>query len=264
MIGSGRSKEYTKPAIETATKLSGRKVGLTEALEILAKAGHNACIAVWKGWKEARKKAKAINFGFVFGMYENKFIQQAKTKYDWDCTWEEANDFRSAYFELYTGILPWHGRQKNLVKMDGEVRNLFGRVRRLPGVYSRDRDLRGEAERQAINSPVQGTIGDWKAAALVEIDERIPTSKARLIGEHHDALLGLVRPDAVDEVLPLIRQIMRRPRLFDLFKITTEVPMDSEIEIGPWGAGTAYKDPENENRTRPDKRPVKRLARVGG
>src|SRR5207248_594539 len=64
MIGSGRSKEYTKPAIDTANQLVGAKRGeltLTDAVEALAKFGHNKCIEIWKPWKEARKKAKAIN-----------------------------------------------------------------------------------------------------------------------------------------------------------------------------------------------------------
>jgi DNA polymerase I-like protein with 3'-5' exonuclease and polymerase domains len=253
MIGSGRAREYTEQTLKTAKELLSehmfgnfRKVthlDLTTALEVLKAAGHNLAIANWKGWKEARKKAKAINFGFIFGMYENKFIQQAKTKYDWDCTYDEAHDFRTAYFELYQGVIPWHNKQKTIVKIDGQVRNLFGRVRRLPGVYSSDRELRGEAERQAINSPVQGTIGDWKSAALVEIEETIPTSKLRIVGEHHDALLMIFRPQYRDEVLPRVRAIMRRPKLFDEFKISTVVPMESEIEIGNWGAGKTYEDP---------------------
>lgn len=252
MIGSGRSKEYTKPAILTARKATGHKnLTLTDAVDILSEIGHNGAIDIGKelkiNWKEARKKAKAINFGFIFGMYENKFIQQAKTKYDWDCSYEEAHDFRTAYFELYQGVIPWHEKQKRLCKLDGYVRNLFGRVRRLPGIYSRDKGLRMEAERQAINSPVQGTIGDWKAAALVEIEDTIPSNKLRLVGEHHDALLGIVRPEYRDEVLPRVRAIMRRPSLFDLFKINTVVPMESEIEIGNWGCGVSYEDPKNGN-----------------
>jgi DNA polymerase-1 len=244
MVGSGRSKEYTAPAIKTAKEISGYgKLSLTDSIEILSQKGHNTAIAVWKGWKEARKKAKAINFGFVFGMYENKFIQQAKTKYDWNCTFEEAQDFRSAYFELYRGIPPWHDRQKALVRTDGYVRNLFGRIRRLPGIYSTDKELRMECERQAINSPVQGTIGDWKTAALIEIEETIPTDELRIVGEHHDALLLIFRDEFRDSVLPRVRAIMRRPKLLETFKVKTAVPMESEIEIGPWGAGKAYRDP---------------------
>lgn len=244
MLGSGRSREYLEPAIRTAQELSGHaRLSLTDAIEILSAEGHNAAIAKWKGWKEARKKAKAINFGFVFGMYENKFIQQAKTKYDWDCTFEEARDFRTAYFELYRGIPPWHEKQKALVRADGSVRNLFGRLRRLPGIYSSDKELRMECERQAINSPVQGTIGDWKAAALIEIEATIPTNQLRIVGEHHDALLMIFRPEFRDEVLPRVRAIMKHPKLLDTFHIKPAIPMESEIEIGNWGAGKAYVDP---------------------
>lgn len=101
-----------------------------------------------------------------------------------------------------------------------------------------------ECERQAINSPVQGTIGDWKAAALVEIEETIPRSKLRIVGEHHDAILMIARPEYVNETLPQVRRIMRHPALLDVFKIKNAVPMDSEIEIGNWGAGKTYHDPE--------------------
>jgi DNA polymerase-1 len=244
MIGSGRSKEYYDIAVKTAKEIGGyAKLNLTDSIEILGKAGHAKAIEIWKPWKEGRKKAKAINFGFVFGMYENKFIQQAKTKYDWDCTFEEAHDFRGAYFELYSGIPPWHEKQKAFVRTDGYVRNLFGRMRRLPGIYSSDKELRMECERQAINSPVQGTIGDWKAAALIEIEETIPRNKLRIVGEHHDALLFIFRPEYRDEVLPKVRAIMKWPSLMNVFKIKTAVPMESEIEIGNWGAGKAYTDP---------------------
>ena len=147
---------------------------------------------------------------------------------------------REAFFELYRGIPSWHDKQKTLVRINGYVTNLFGRMRRLPGIYSSNRELRGEAERQAINSPVQGAIGDWKAAALIEIARTIDRNLLRIVGEHHDAILFIVREGAEDETLPQVRRIMRRPKLLDIFKIFPRVPMESEIELGPWGAGKSY------------------------
>ena len=244
MIGSGKTQEYTQQTLNTANELilgkRNEEITLSKAIEILADYGHETAISQWKGWKEARKKAKAINFGFIYGMYEKKFIENAKLKYDWDCTWEEAHDFRNAYFELYQGIPRWHERQKTLVKIDGYVTNLFGRKRRLPGINATDKLARMEAERQAINSPVQGTIGDWKAAAMIEIDETIPVDKLQIVGEHHDALLMIVRNGFEDEVLPKVRDVMRHPHLLDIFKIKMKVPMECEIEIGPWGAGKKW------------------------
>lgn len=242
MIGSGRAAMYTEPLFDTAYKLKKKRVHtIAEAVDILTEHGHDAAIAVWEGWKEARKKAKAINFGFIYGMYEKKFIENAKLKYDWDCSWDEAHDFRTAYFELYNGIPRWHERQKSLVKIDGYVTNLFGRKRRLPGIHASDKMARMEAERQAINSPVQGTIGEWKAAAMVEIDETIDVDKLQIVGEHHDALLMIVRNGFEDEVLPPVRDIMRHPSRLEVFNIKMRVPMESEIEIGPWGAGKKWK-----------------------
>jgi len=243
IVATGASSEYDKLAKSTAAQLSRSRSEprITEAVEILRSVGHDAAIAVDKVWKEARKRGKSINFGFVFGMYENKFIETCKTKYGYEPTWEEAHAFRQAYFELYQGVPKWHDKQKRLVKLYGEVSNLFGRVRRLPGIYSSDRALRSECERQAINSPVQGAIGDWKAAAMVEIDERIDRDELRIVGEHHDALLMIVRKGCEDRTLPTVRSIMRKPRLLETFKIDMKVPMESEIELGPWGAGKAYK-----------------------
>lgn len=243
IVATGASSEYDKLAKSTAAKLSRSRhePRIVQAVEILTASGHEASIAVDKTWKEARKRGKSINFGFVFGMYENKFIETCKTKYGYEPTWEEAHAFRQAYFELYQGVPRWHDKQKRLVKLYGEVTNLFGRVRRLPGIYSSDRSLRSECERQAINAPVQGAIGDWKAAAMVEIDERIDREELRIVGEHHDALLMIVRKGCEDRTLPTVRSIMRKPRLLETFKIDMKVPMESSIELGAWGNGKEYK-----------------------
>jgi len=244
MIGAGRT-DAAELAITTADQILPPILkNLTKALTVLDKYGHNVAIEIDKAWKEWRKKAKALNFGFVFGMYENKFIETAKTKYGWEPTWDEAHEFRQAYFELYRGVLPWHDKQKKLAHLNGYVRNLFGRLRRLPGISSHDRELRGEAERQSINSPVQGTIGDWKAAALIEIHQTMNPDKLRIVGEHHDAILFIVRADdkVKAEVLPKLQEIMRKPKLLDAFNIETVVPMDVEIAIGPWGDGITWRE----------------------
>lgn len=247
MIGAGHMPEYAKHAIETASTLRPLRMRrirtLQWALEALREAGIDKCVEVWKGWKEARTKAKRINFGFLYGMYENKFIEKAKVDYDWYCTWNQAHGFRQGFFELRPGLLDWHDRCKKLARLDGYVTNMFGRIRRLPAIHSTDKEARSEAERQAVNSPVQGTIGDWKSAGMVEINETIDKGQFRLCGEHHDALLGLVLKGQEDIVLPRVRQIMERPELLKTFKINMTVPMVADIAIGAWGAGRPYRDP---------------------
>lgn len=243
--------EWADLAVSTANSLTkarrGEEMSITEACEYLLEVGHDRCIEHNKLWKEGRKRAKAINFGFVYGMYEKKFILTAKTKYGWEPTWDEAHSCREGYFQLYLDLPRWHEKQRKLVRASGFVRNMFGRRRRLPGIYSRDKGLRMEAERQAINSPVQGTIGDWKAAVLIEVHETLDHEKLRLVGEHHDALLGLVRVGYEDEMLPRVIEIIRRPRLLKVFNVRIDIPMDGEIEVGPWGAGEPYVPPTLSN-----------------
>lgn len=244
-IETGASEEYVKPVLDTAREISGRSVHLADAIGILRNAGHDRAIKIWGGWKEARKKAKAINFGFLYGMFENKFIDTCKVKYGFEPTLKEAEDYKRGYFALYRGLPAWHGKQKKLVHLDGFVRSLSGRMRRLPGIISSDWSLVSECERQAINSPVQGVIGDIKAMAMVEIHETIPHSDLRLLGEHHDAILGIVREGpTMNPSLRKMKKIMQRPSLFDDFEIELSIPLETELELGPWGAGTTWHDPE--------------------
>lgn len=243
VVGSGGAGDYVERAKDTAWKLTHqKKLDLSKSLEILLKSGHSKATDIWDGWKEARKKGKAINFGFVFGMYENKFIETTKRDYGFEPTWDEAHLYRKGFFGLYTGLEPWHNRQKALCRLDGQVRNFAGRIRRLPGIHSSDREAKGEAERQSINAPVQGFIGDWKAAALVEIHETMPRDRIRLVGEHHDALLGIVREDSL-HLLGEVRRIMKDPAIIrEDLGVKLVVPMESEIEVGNWGAGKAWTD----------------------
>lgn len=241
-LSAGGVGEYARPLTETASELAGHKLEFPEAVELMMDAGHNTAISVWGGWKEGRKKAKAVNFGFIYGMYEKKFIQTAKVKYGWEPTYDEAHQARQAYFSLYSGIPRWHDKQKKLARIDGYVKNLAGRLRRLPGINGKDRSVRSEAERQAINSPIQGFIGDYKAMVMVEIHETIDHDKFRLVGEHHDAVLGIVREGCEDETLPQVLSILRKPSLLKDFKISLGIPMEGEVEVGPWGAGKEYHE----------------------
>lgn len=250
MIRTGASGDYVGYAYETGKELFQRNtkgrfgtLSLVDCLDLMEEAGHEICISIWKGWKEARKRAKAINFGFVYGMYEKKFIESAKLNYGWSPTMTEATDSRRGYFRLYRGLGPWHDRTKSLARIDGQVRSLSGRLRRLPGIASGDWTLKSEAERQAINSPVQGFIGDFKAMAMIEIHETIPHNDLIVCGEVHDSLLMRVRKGpALSKSLQKVHRIMKHPELMNTLGIELSVPIEADIEIGPWGAGKAWKN----------------------
>ena len=212
----------------------------SDCLDIMMKAGPKKCIKIEPRWYEARTRAKAINFGFIYGMYEKKFIQQARKDYDWEPSKAEAKNARRAYFRLYSQLENWHTRTKRLARSNSHVRCLTGRLRRLPGIHAKDRKVRAESERQAVNSGVQAMIGDYKVMLLIEIHQTFSRKKVRLVGEHHDSVLTLIKNEHIDECVPQMLKIAERPALMDTFKIKLSVPMEGEAELGPWGKGEKY------------------------
>ena len=225
---------------DTAEQLTGDYVPYSLALEYMLDAGPKTTIEAQPRWYEGRTRAKAINFGFIYGMHENKFIQQARKDYGWEPSKQEAKNSRRAYFRLYSRLEDWHSRTKRLARANGHVRCLTGRLRRLPGIHAKDRKVRSEAERQAVNSGVQAMIGDYKVMLLVEIHQTLSRKKVRLVGEHHDAVLAIVKNEYLDECVPQMLKIAERPKLMDTFKIKLSVPMEGEAELGPWGKGEKY------------------------
>ena len=233
--------EWTDLVFDTAEELTGRGgMSFSKCLDIMLKAGPEACTEINKKWKEGRFRAKAINFGFIYGMYPKKFIEQAKKDYGWEPSMAEAKNARHAYFRLYSRLEDWHTRTKRLAKTNGYVRCLTGRLRRLPGIQVRDKMVRMEAERQAVNSGVQAMIGDYKTMILIQIHETFPRSKVRLVGEHHDSVLTIVKNEYIDECVPQMIKIAERPKLMDTFKIKLSVPMEGEAQLGNWGKGEKY------------------------
>lgn len=192
--------------------------------------------------KEERKAAKAVNFGFLYGMGAPKLVIYAWENYGVRMTLRESQAFRRRYFEVYAALPKWHERQKRCVRAFGQVVSLSGRVRRLPGVNSTDKMISSEAERQGINSPVQGFgSGDLKAMAMVEVHETFTKDQVRIKGEVHDSILMWVRSDQVDQHLPIIKGIMESPRLLRDFEIRMTVPLIADFEVGPWGRGKTYQ-----------------------
>lgn len=190
--------------------------------------------------KEMRKRAKAVNFGFVYGMGAAKFRTYAKTKYEVDLPEEEAYEFRRKFFELYSDLPTWHERQRNFVNTHGYVRTPIGRKRRLPEIMSRDEGIRKEAERQAINSPVQGAASDINLFAAIRIAKTFP-GIVHIIATIHDAILMEIREDKVNEVLSQIKNLMEdREIIFETFGWEIEVPLEVEIKVGPWGLGEVF------------------------
>ena len=188
--------------------------------------------------KEVRKKlGKPVNFGFLYGMSPNKFISTAFSNYGAVFNQFEAKAARDAYFALYPKLLPWHAKQRRLVNKYGRVESPIGRIRNLPDIYSPDKGVRAEAERQAINSPVQGFASDMAVVAMIEINRifRERGIAANCLGLVHDAINYEVRDDFIDVALPIIKDTMEdTDRIYRLFGAHIDIPIVADVAIGGW------------------------------
>lgn len=187
---------------------------------------------------EIRKKAKAVNFGFVYGMGARKFQTYAKTSYGISVSESEAQATRKAYFDLFRGLQPWHQRQRSAAKRRGWVVSSIGRKRHLHDIESTNEDIRAEAERQAINSPVQSMASDMMLMAMIILQPQLDPTVARIISTVHDSILFEIREEAVDDLLPLIVQTMENLPLEEWFDCILTVPIITDVKIGDfWSEG---------------------------
>lgn len=186
--------------------------------------------------KEERKMAKAVNFGFLYGMGAKKFRIYADEKYGVKVTDEEAKAYRNKFFRQYKGLLPWHERQRRLVRNYGHVVSPIGRVRHLPTILSSDEFVRAQAEREAINAPVQGLASDLTVLSMVLLNSRLDTNRAKIIGNVHDAVLFEVDNDYVATASEIIRDTMEHLPLKKYFGFEPTVPIKVDVKASDhWG-----------------------------
>lgn len=192
--------------------------------------------------KEERKRAKPVSFGYIYGMGAPKFVTYAFDNYGVETTLADAKKDRAGFFEDYPALLPWHERQRRLARKYHRVSSPIGRVRHLSDILSSDEKVRGEAERQAINSPVQSFASDLMLTGLITLHKRMDPQKARIIGTVHDSILFEVKDEYLKDYLPSIKETMEDMSLVKK-KFGTEVgvPVVVDIETGThWGEGTEW------------------------
>lgn len=191
--------------------------------------------------KEERKAAKAVNFGFLYGMGWRKFILTAWATYGLRVTEEEAVAFRKTFFNQFPLLLPWHAKQRRMAHQFGRVETPMGRVRHLPDIYSPDPGVVAEAERQAINSPVQAFASDMALLALVHTANKFRKYdiKAWPIGTVHDAVNFEVKAKDAHRAIPIIKRTMENLPLERLFGVAIDVPIIADCKLGTrWGSAT--------------------------
>ena len=143
-----------------------------------------------------RQGGKAGNFGLLYAMKPKGFVNYAWNTYGVELSLKEATEFHDAFFELYPGLLVWHKRYKELARNYLLVRNPLGRIRHLPLINSRNFKVRGQAERQSINSPIQSCLSDMMLLSMVLIDREYPD--LHMFGMTHDEFQCYVPEDEIE------------------------------------------------------------------
>lgn len=193
---------------------------------------------------DQRQKAKAVNFGFIFGQSAEGFQVYAYDEYDIEFTIEECYAFRESFFGRPDGyyMLPaLHERLIGEARKNGFVQHPLGRKRRLPAISSSNYAERSEAERQAINSPVQGFSSDLNAIGKYLFWKELKSSPRlykyiKPMWFIHDATIFKAREDYMEKAHTLLADcIENRSKEYvkKYFKVNVGYPVESEGKSGP-------------------------------
>lgn len=189
-----------------------------------------------------RKRAKAGNFGLLYGMSPGGFQSYAATAYDVSLTLAEAQAVHSAFFEMWDGMRQWHERSKRRAYERGYVTSPIGRTQWLSDLYSKSSFKSSHAERNALNSPVQGFGSDLMQMAAASIMGTLPgyplpkVEGAHVVATVHDEICIEVPEDRWQEILV---ECKRRMEDVNTFLRPLDCQMDVPIVAGP-SAGTRW------------------------
>lgn len=189
---------------------------------------HSATAAEVKGvsieevTSEDRRRAKAINFGLIYGMSAFGLAKQIGISRG------EAQDYMNVYFERYPGVMQYMEETRLLATEQGYVETLYGRRLHLPEINARNAIRRKAAERAAINAPMQGTAADIIKKAMILVDNWIEAEgngRVNLLMQVHDELVFEVEEEALEEVTQKVTALMEGA-------VTLDVPLIADSDFG--------------------------------
>jgi DNA polymerase-1 len=183
--------------------------------------------------REMRRRAKVINFGILYGMGVNAL----RANLGESISREESAKFLSDYFKKFSGLASYIEAQKAAVAQVGYTETLFGRRRHFPGINSPLPNIRAQAERMAINAPIQGTQSDIIKRAMIETDEIIEKrkwrDKVKLLLQVHDELVYEIAQSDAEKIAREIREVMESVAPVEKL---AGVPIVAEASLGDnWG-----------------------------
>ncbi len=171
--------------------------------------------------EEHRRRAKAVNFGIVYGISPFGLAEQLGIEQ------KEAKKFIDAYFTKYKGVRAWLDGVLEQARREQRVSTLFGRTRPIPDINSKNANMRGFAERTATNTPLQGTAADLIKLAMIRLHDELHTRKlkSRMTLQVHDELVFEVPLDEVEAMRELVRDKMEN--VYEL-----KVPIVADVGVG--------------------------------
>jgi DNA polymerase-1 len=168
-----------------------------------------------------RRKAKEVNFGIMYGIGPFGLSRRL------DITQPEAKEIITKYFERFPKVKQYIHDTIATVRNCGYVSTLLGRRRYLPEINSRNQNIRGNAERQAINMPIQGTAADMIKLAMIHIDSSLleRRMKSKMLLQVHDELVFESPHHEIDTVREIVQDRMKKA-------IELDVPIEVELGFG--------------------------------
>jgi DNA polymerase-1 len=171
--------------------------------------------------RDMRRKAKEVNFGIMYGIGPFGLANRL------EITQAEAKDVISRYFERFPKVKEYINDTISSARTSGYVETLLGRRRYLPDLTSHNMNLRQNAERQAINMPIQGTAADMIKLAMINIDQAFTKSRleTKMLLQVHDELVFELKKEEEEEVRRIVMQHMKE-------SLKLNVPLEVEIGVG--------------------------------
>jgi DNA polymerase-1 len=173
--------------------------------------------------EEHRRIAKAVNYGLVYGLSDYGLSSGLGIPL------ERAQSFIEEYLSSYPKVEEWRAKILERAKEDGLVRTILGRIRPLPGLFSKNRNVVEATQRAAINAPIQGSAADIMKRAMVLIAQRLKEENLEggMIIQVHDELVLEIEDQKLNQVAELVKTTMENPLVKKL-----DVPLEVSIGIG--------------------------------
>ncbi len=178
--------------------------------------------------QDIRRKAKAINFGIIYGISQYGLAKQIMVSNN------EAESFLNSYFLKFPEIKDYMTRTIKFCRKTGYVNNIFGRRSYISGINDKNYNVRNFQERAAINAPIQGSAAEIMRLAMIRLNKKINSTKIKMLLQIHDELIFEVPNNESENLREIIQKEMISVKDSDLHSFTT--PLTVDVNIGDnWG-----------------------------